>query len=592
MIKKYLLLLPVLLFACQSTKTVTTTASTTATSANETELNKIFKSIAKSTTTSEDSLYRGFHPRGQWSFESAEDRKNETDKLRNFVAQLEAIDSKSLTTQEKISRDVMLISLKDRIDHVAFKMYYIPFNAEGGFYNRLSYVLPRLPFKTVENYSDYLNWLPNYATSLQDNVSMIRTGMRDGIVAPKAIVKNTLDLLKPFVTEDYRQSPFYGPLKNISASISATEKVAIEKEAEVVIGNLTSTYKSLYGFFSTEYMNAAKEKPGISEIPGGKAYYENRVLHYTTLQLTPDSVHALGLQEVARIRETMEKIIEGVKFKGGFSDFLNFMRNDSQFYAQSPQELLNAASWLSKKAEGQLPKYFRKLYSLPFTVEPVPDDIAPTYTSGRYVPGSWENKKPGIYWVNIYDLKSRPLYNLPALTVHEAVPGHHLQNMIAAEIKDIPAFRNRYYISAFGEGWGLYCEYLGEEMGMYSTPYELFGRSTYEMWRACRLVVDTGIHYKGWTRDDAIKYLAENTALSIHEVTTEIDRYIGWPGQALSYKIGELKIKSLRKKSEAALKEKFDVREFHEVVLENGSVPLPILESQVDAYIERARARK
>src|SRR5690606_15119126 len=267
-------------------------------------------------------------------------------------------------------------------------------------------------------------------------------------------------------------------------------------------------------------MEAAREHPVISFVPGGKEYYENRVRFYTTLPLTPDSVHQLGLQEVARIRASMDKIIQEVNFKGSFADFLNFLRTDPQFYAKTPQELLNYASWLSKKAEAGLPKLFDKLYSLPFTVEPVPDAIAPTYTGGRYVSGSWEGKRAGIYWVNTYDLKSRTLYTLPALTLHEAVPGHHLQIMLAAELKDLPRFRTRYYISAFGEGWGLYSEYLGEEMGMYATPYDMFGRYTYEMWRACRLVVDTGIHYKGWTREQALNYLAENTALSIHEVTT------------------------------------------------------------------------
>jgi uncharacterized protein (DUF885 family) len=582
--KNHCLLILVMLSACTGNNDISTSKSN--------ELAALFESIEKFNVTAEDSLQKGYHPHGKWSSRSFHQQKERADSLEHYARAIEAIDNGSLTTQEKISKTVMLISLNDRIDHFKYKMVYIPFNAEGGFYNQSTYALRGLPFASVKNYTDYLAWIPNYEIMLQENLTLMKAGIQEGIVAPKVMVKNMLDLLKPFLHTDYHQSPFYAPFTHMPDSIGQKDRIDIEKQAEVVVGKLLATYQSLNNFFTNEYMSAALEKPGISAVPGGNEYYENRVRHYTTLQLTPDSIHALGLSEVARIRTTMEKIIKEVNFKGSFSEFLTFLRTDKQFYAKSPQELLNAASWLSKKSEGQLPKFFGKLYSLPFTVEPVPDDIAPNYTSGRYVSGSWETKRPGIYWVNVYNLKSRPFYNLPALTLHEAVPGHHLQHMVAADIKDIPSFRNRYYISAFGEGWGLYCEYLGEEMGMYTTPYELFGRYTYEMWRACRLVVDTGIHYKGWTREEAINFLATNTALSIHEVTTEIDRYIGWPGQALSYKIGELKIKSLRKKSEAALKQNFDIRAFHDAVLENGSVPLTILESQVDAYIGKALKKK
>ena len=285
----------------------------------------------------------------------------------------------------------------------------------------------------------------------------------------------------------------------------------------------------------------------------------------------------------------MDSIIGHLQFEGSFNEFLNFLRTDPQFYARSPEDLLNRAAWLSKKAEGQLPKLFSELYSLPFTVEPVPIEIAPNYTAGRFVNGSRKNNRPGIYWVNTYDIKSRTLYTLPALTLHEAVPGHHLQHAIAEEIEGIPAFRNTYYISAFGEGWGLYSEYLGEEMGMYTTPYEWFGRYTYEMWRACRLVVDVGMHYKGWSRKKAEKYMTEHTALSLREVNSEIDRYIGWPGQALSYKMGELTIISLRKKAHTELRSKFDIQDFHKIILQNGSVPLPILAEVIEDYIKEVK---
>jgi len=286
----------------------------------------------------------------------------------------------------------------------------------------------------------------------------------------------------------------------------------------------------------------------------------------------------------------MEEIIQEVEFNGNFADFLNFLRTDPQFYCDTPKCMLKEAAYLSKRIDGLLPNAFKKLPRLPYGVQPVPDAIAPKYTGGRYIPGSAANFKAGNYWVNTYDLKSRPLYVLPALTLHEAVPGHHLQISLAAEIKDLPKFRQHTYLSCYGEGWALYCEYLGEELGMYSTPYERFGRLTYEMWRACRLVVDTGIHSKGWSREKALNYLVSNTALSLHECNTEIDRYIGWPGQALSYKIGELKIKELRKRAEDKLGEKFDLRAFHDLILSQGSVPLFILEDMVNDWIGKLKS--
>ena len=576
--KNLLPALLILLLACSNPKVETPQPHA--------ELADLFEAIDNSGASPEDSLWRGHHPKGAWRLETIAFKQARVDSLRYFLDALEAIDDADLSEQEKISKAVMRMNLTDQIDHVRFKMYFIPFNAEGGFYNDLSYAVSSLPFTTAANYNDYLAWLPRYEQVLRENVALMKQGMAEGIVAPKIIVTNTLSLLQPWVTADWKQSPFYAPIAQLPESIDEVDKQAIAEQSEKVIGSLTRTYQNVHAFFANEYLAAAKEAPGIGFLPGGKAYYENRVRHYTTLPLSPDSIHNLGLAEVARIKAAMEAIIAEVKWKGSFADFIQFLRTDPQFYAKTPQELLNYASWLSKKAEGKLPSLFNNLYSLPFTVEPVPANIAPTYTAGRFVGGSWETKRAGIYWVNTYNLPSRTLYTLPALTLHEAVPGHHLQISLAAEIKDLPGFRNRYYISAFGEGWGLYSEYLGEEMGMYTTPYERFGRYTYEMWRACRLVVDTGIHCKGWTREQALDYLAAHTALSMHEVTTEIDRYIGWPGQALSYKVGEIKIKQLHTKAEAALGDQFNIGEFHHAILKNGSVPLTQLEAQVDAYID------
>jgi uncharacterized protein (DUF885 family) len=339
-----------------------------------------------------------------------------------------------------------------------------------------------------------------------------------------------------------------------------------------------------------EYTTRARMSVGASDLPRGREYYAHLVRYYTTLDVTPEQVHAIGLAEVARIRAEMEAVMRKTGFQGSFAEFLTFLRTDPRFYAPTAEELLKTACAMSKKADGSLPALFGRLPRIPYTVEPVPDHLAPKYTGGRYVEPPADGTRPGIYWVNTYALDKRPLYTLEALTLHEAVPGHHLQVALSQELTGLPQFRRFSDVGAFGEGWALYSEWLGREAGFYRDPYSEFGRLTYEMWRACRLVVDTGLHAMGWTRQQAIDYLVANTALSIHECTTETDRYISWPGQALCYKMGELKIRELRKRAETALGERFDVRGFHDAVLANGMVPLPVLEAQVDAWIAASAA--
>ena len=348
-------------------------------------------------------------------------------------------------------------------------------------------------------------------------------------------------------------------------------------------------YREFLDFFRNVYLPMARTTLGASELPDGNAYYALKIREFTTLDLTPEQIHKIGLSEVDRISGEMNLVMKQVGFQGDFPAFLVFLRTDPRFYAKTPEELLMRASRIAKRIDGKLPSLFKTLPRLPYTVEPVPADIAPKYTSGRYVGAPQGSTQPGIYWVNTYMLESRPLYNLEALTLHEAVPGHHLQIALSRELVNLPDFRRYSYISAFGEGWGLYCEWLGLEAGFYTDPYSNFGRLSYEMWRACRLVVDTGIHSKGWTRTQAIDYLASHTALPLHEVETEVDRYISWPGQALAYKLGELKINELRKRAEGALGTRFDLREFHDVVLGSGAVPLSVLEANVNRWIETQR---
>jgi uncharacterized protein (DUF885 family) len=387
------------------------------------------------------------------------------------------------------------------------------------------------------------------------------------------------------------KSAFYKPFTQFPASFSPAdrERLAVAGK-EAVSGSIVAGYKTFLDFFQKEYLPGARETIGASALPDGAEFYQQQIHRFTSLDLTAKQIHEIGLAEVERITKEMKEVIRQVGFEGDFAAFLQFLRTDKRFYAKTPDELLMRASWIAKRMDGKLPALFKTIPRMPYTVEPVPAPMAPKYTSGRYVDAPEGGTRSGIYWVNTYALESRPLYNLEALTLHESVPGHHLQNARARELRDLPNFRRFYYLSSFGEGWGLYSEWLGLEAGFYTDPYSNFGRLTYEMWRACRLVVDTGIHAMGWTRQQTIDYMASHTALPLHEVETETDRYISWPGQAVSYKLGEIKIKELRKRAEAALGASFNVREFHDVVLGHGAVPLGVLEKNVDSYITRVKA--
>lgn len=489
---------------------------------------------------------------------------------------LTTLSKNKLSEEDLINKEVLDLIVANELSELNFGYHYMPFNAEGGFYIFMLYKLSGINLSDAEKEKEYLNLLgeiPNYFSGLQ---TLLKKGIEKQKVPPKLIVEKCLDLMKGYLITPPETSIFINPA-HTSNNLTATKQQIIE----ILEKQVNPAFQDMVTFLEKEYMPHAAEKIGISALPNGKQFYEEKVRYYTTLEMSPNEVYQTGEREVARIRAEMEKIIVETGFKGDFPAFLNFLRTDPQFYAKTPQELLNTAAWLSKKIEAEMPQAFGKMPRMPFTVKPVPAAIAPNYTGGRYSEGSYENHKAGQYWVNTYKLESRPLYVLPALTLHEAVPGHHLQIMLAQELENVPRFREELYISAFGEGWGLYSEYLGTELGMYESPYEDFGRLTYEMWRACRLVVDVGMHYKGMTRAEAVKIMAENTALSLHEVNTEIDRYIGWPGQAVSYKIGELKIRALRQQMEEKKGDDFDIRAFHDKILAYGSIPLGTLERLV-----------
>lgn len=516
--------------------------------------------------------------------------QSEAEFAAEISEKLSAISIENLKETEQISAKLLKFVLQDKIDFYKFERFLNPLLSDSGFHSSLNYQIR--PLNNYWEVKEYLKKLNSLTDFVNQHFVNLREGIAKGVSQPKVIFKGYESTYNDHIVEDFSQSPFYQPFKNLPSSISKTQKDSVLTAAKIIIEQtVVPEFKRIKAFFETEYLPKTRTTLGVSETPNGAAYYQNRINFYTTsTQYTAEDIHQIGVKEVARIKAEMQKIIKDLNFKGSFADFFKFLRTDKQFYATSPKELLMIARDMAKRVDAQLPKFFKTLPRKPYGVAPVPDAIAPKYTAGRYVGTSKNSTEPGYYWVNTYDLPSRTLYTLPALTVHEAVPGHHLQGSLNNELGDsIPRFRRNLYLSAYGEGWGLYSEFLANEMGIYTTPYEQFGKFTYEMWRACRLVVDTGIHAKGWTRGQVVKYMSENTALSLHEINTETDRYISWPGQALSYKIGELKIREMRKKAEMELGDEFDIRDFHEIVLEQGTVTLAILEDRINNYIQKTK---
>jgi len=503
-----------------------------------------------------------------------------------FLERLHAIDRAQLNGEDQISYDLFDFILTYRVKFASYNEWRAPLNSDSGFHTFVMQMYEAADTQSVTGYERYIARLKDVTRYFAENIANMRQGLKDGYMLPADILPGVASIIDAEQIANPEDSPLYGPFKAFPDSIPVADQTRLKEAGKAAISSaVIPAFRDFQTFFTKEYMPGARKTIAASALPDGKAYYTDLVRYYATYDITPDEVHEIGLREVARIRGQMERTIEAANFKGSFSDFLGFLRRDSQFYEKTPVGLLKQASYIAKEIDGKLPQYFGKLPRMTYRVEPVPATLAPNYTAGRYNPGPNDGRTPGTYWVNTYALDRRPLYSLPALTLHEAVPGHHLQVALARELKDLPAFRQSTYLSAFGEGWALYSEKLGVEMGMYKTPFEDFGRLSYEMWRACRLAVDTGMHWKGWSRDQALSYLRQNAALSEHELNTEIDRYIAWPGQALSYKLGEIRIVALRQKAEQALGAKFDLRAFHDAVLEEGTVTLPMLERHIDAYI-------
>ena len=516
------------------------------------------------------------------------DQQRRMDADREFLRRLHAIDRAALGAQELVSYELFDFMVSQRLALARHREWRAPLNSDSGFHADVLLMHEIADLRSTADYERYIARLGDLPRYFDENIANMRVGLREGFTLPAEILPGVSSIVAAEQFARPEDSPFFDPFEDFPATVPESDRARLTAAGRAAIeAAVLPAYAKFQQFFEREYRPGARRTLAASDLPDGRAYSSDLVRYFTTLpDATPDRIHQTGLTEVARIRAAMEAIIKEVAFKGDFGAFLAFLRTDPQFYAQTPEQLLRAAAWIAKEIDGRTPAFFGKLPRTPFTVKPVPEPLAPNYTAGRYNPGAMG--AAGEYWVNTYALDKRPLYVLPALTLHEAVPGHHLQGALARELVDVPRFRLNFYPHAFGEGWGLYAEKLGEDFGVYHTPYQRFGRLTYEMWRACRLVVDTGMHWKGWSRQQALDYLAANTALSTHEIRTEVDRYIAWPGQALAYKVGELRILELRRRAETSLGTRFDIRAFHDAVLENGGVTLPVLERRIEEFILRA----
>lgn len=508
------------------------------------------------------------------------------DKFRRFKGRHSALADLPMDAKQQMNFDLLGFVIDQRLLLADFDEARIPFTNDSGFFNEMSYISRQTSFETSDDFEAYAARLSDIPRYFRQHRANMKRGIETGVTASADIMPGILETVQTYAKGSAERHSFYEPFKSMPDSIEPAEQKRLKALGKAAIDMaVIPAYKDLAAFLENEYMPKARTVAGVGTTPEGRAYYEALTRYFTTLDITPEEVHNIGLSEVTRIRAQMDAIIEDVGFNGTFAEFVDYLRNDPIFYATSEEELLKEAAWLAKQIDGKMPEFFRTLPRLSYGVMPVPKEIAENYTTGRYWNGNPTTGKAGHYVVNTSNLPQRPLYNLPALTAHEGVPGHHHQISLAQEMTDVPRFRQSLYPNAFGEGWGLYSERLVEEMGLYKTPYEHFGRLTYEMWRACRLVVDTGMHYKGWTREQAEACFFENSALAPANIKTEVDRYMSWPGQALAYKIGELKIVELRERAEDALGDDFSIRDFHDAVLLDGGVSLAILEEKIDRWI-------
>ncbi|QDT01740.1 hypothetical protein K227x_01070 [Rubripirellula lacrimiformis] len=518
------------------------------------------------------------------------DRRNA--KRKEFLEQLTSIAPESLSPFRQIDQELLRLRLEGQIADHRFQTHLMPINNREGFHIGFPELPREMNPRTPADFKNYIARLRDFDRYTDQQIALLRAGIAADLTQPSIIMRDSVEQARSHVVDDPDESLL---MTNIAAEAKTTlgkdtwDPIAAQIR-DAIRTSVVPAYRRFADFLETEYVPACRGAIGASALPRGARFYRDRILRFTTLELGPDEVHQRGVRENARIRKEMEAIIEDVEFDGTFDEFLHHLRTDPKFYAKTPQELLRHAAMILKTADGRLPELFGRLPRIPYGIREIPAYVAPQTTSAYYWPPSTDGTRAGFYYINTYNLSSRPLYQLESLSMHEAVPGHHLQLAIQAELTDLHPISRESNFTAFIEGWALYSEKLGKEIGFYQDPYQDFGRLSMEAWRASRLVVDTGIHAMGWTRQQAIEYMKSNTALSEHNVVAEVDRYIGWPGQALGYKMGELAISRLRRSAEDQLGDQFDVRAFHDRVLESGSIPLPLLEKRVQEWIQAQKS--
>lgn len=506
--------------------------------------------------------------------------------LADLQRRIEAVEASQLSPEAALNRGFVLRLIGEKIESIQFDEARVIFYNDSGFYNSADYLGLTTPIRSREDAEAWIARLTALPAYYQQNLDNGRRAIATRFTQPRVVYNAALAAAQAQVAVPIEESPLLAPFADLPETIPAEAQADYRARALALIRDQIRPQQQAYiQFLQQEYEPALRPQLGIRSLPNGAAYYRYLVRLHTTTDMTPEQIHRLGEQEVARIRADMEEVIEETGFQGSFAEFLNFLRTDPQFYTTTREDLLEKASEIAKRADDQLPRIFGMLPRLPYGVRPVPPEMEEGYTTARYFPGSPALGQAGGLIVNTSHLDQRPLYEFPALMLHEGVPGHHLQIALSQELEGIPSFRRNALMTAYVEGWGLYAESLGEEMGMYRTPYERFGQLSMEMWRACRLVADTGIHWMGWSLDRARRCFDENSALAPHNITTELERYVAWPGQALAYKIGELTLQRLRREAQTALDDRFDIRAFHDVVLGAGPLPMNVLEERVRAWV-------
>ena len=508
------------------------------------------------------------------------------DKDLESLAKLNNINPEKLTEDNKLNYNLKKFDIESDLNLSQFPIYYLRLNQRGGiqsFYETGN----RLVYQSKKDYYDWLSRLDQFSENILTFLDINKQGLKKGYTQPKLVTRGVVAQIDAIINSDIESNPYLKVFleadENLLTPIEKEE--LIDRAKTLIINEINPAYEELNNFLKNDYLVNSRDSIGIKDIPDGKRYYEELAKHFTTTDLTPDEIHDIGLKEIERIRSEMEEIIESVDWDGDFNSFLNYLRTSPRFYYDNPDDLFDAYLIMSKTIDPLLPKLFNVFPRAPYGVIPIPSESAPFTTTAYY--NSPSPGRPGYFYANLYKPDSRPKYEIPVLTVHEAVPGHHFQISIAQELENVPTFRKYQGITAFVEGWGLYSEELGEYINLYDDPYDKFGQLTYDMWRAIRLVVDTGMHYKDWTREDAINLFMENSAKSILDIENEVDRYIAWPGQALAYKIGQLKILELRERAETELGDKYDIKDFHDEVLKRGSLPLDLLEYYIDEWINQ-----